>query len=137
MEALRKKFSSFKRGAKEFHTKKPQLEFFTALLTIPVLLTVIILNLNNLRGNQNKSATPTPVVITQTAKDDEINQAQTTPTQGPCEPGIGEISIDSPEENENVSDNPVMVDINYKAGDFCAVVWSYRINNGRYSDYLM
>lgn len=130
MNGITRRWNNFKRSVKEFHTKKPHLEFFTALLTIPVLLTVIILNLNNLRQEDKKTDEPRQVIVTQIP-----NTTQTIVTKATCEPGIGDISIESPDENEEVSDNPVNVDINYDAGEFCSVVWSYRVNNGGWSNY--
>ena len=41
--------------------KKQYVEFFTALLTVPMLLTVIILNFNNLQG-ANKKEEPKEVL---------------------------------------------------------------------------
>lgn len=125
-------FSNIKRQLKEFHTKKPHIEFFTALLTIPVLLTVIILNLNNLRGGEKKDTVENKtIVITQAAP----NEKEVIVTKVACEAGIGEISIDNPSEGDEVDGNPVMVDIVYEEGGFCEVVWSYRINNGAWSSY--
>jgi len=71
--------------------KKQHLEFFTALLTIPVLLTVLISNISNLQ-NQKKTTTPAPtplierIVITQPAANTLPNQSPTptsTPTATP------------------------------------------------------
>lgn len=132
MNGISQSWSRLKKSIKEFHTKKPHIEFFTALLTIPVLLTVIILNLNNLKGNEEKETPKNEtIVITQTAPEEK----EVIVTKETCEPGIGDISIANPDENENVSDNPVMIDIDYDAGDFCVVVWSYRINGGAWSSY--
>lgn len=119
---------------RDIPNKKPYLEFFTAILSIPVLLTVIILNLNSLRGDKNKTTAPTntntieKIYVTGTAE-------KGTAATEPCTPGIGTIAITSPEENETVMDNPVYVSIAYKKGSYCEVVWSYRINNGKWSDY--
>src|SRR3989344_5210803 len=133
MESISRSWSRLKKSIKEFHTKKPHIEFFTALLTIPVLLTVIILNMNNLRANDNNKEEPKneTIVITQAAPEEK----EIIITKEACKAGIGDVSIANPDENENVSDNPLMIDIDYDAGDFCAVVWSYRINNGSWSSY--
>ena len=132
MEGITKSWKSFKRSVKEFHTKKPHIEFFTALLTIPVLLTVIILNLNNLK-DEDKVETPKneTIIITQAAP----NEKEVIVTTAACEPGIGDISIVNPEEGDDVSGNPVSVDIVYEPEGFCEVVWSYRINDGSWSSY--
>ena len=132
MEGITKSWKGFKRSVKEFHTKKPHIEFFTALLTIPVLLTVIILNLNNLREEDKQDAPKNQtIVITQAAP----NEREIIVTKEACTPGIGDISIVNPEEGDDVSGNPVSVDIVYEPEGFCEVVWSYRINNGSWSSY--
>lgn len=121
--------------------KKQYVEFFTALLTVPVLLTVIILNVSNLLANKEKEVpTPTPVkqiiYVSPTTNTDEEEDLTPTPTVSTeCKKEIGPISIDTPRENETVTDNPVTVTVNYKRWEYCAVVWQYRINNGRWSDY--
>ena len=132
MESILRSWSRLKKSIKEFHTKKPHIEFFTALLTIPVLLTVIILNFNNLKGDSSKDTPKNEtIVITQPAG----SEKEVIVTQPACEPGLGDISIISPEEGDEVNSNPVMVDIKYDSGEFCEAVWSYRINNGTWSAY--
>lgn len=113
--------------------RKVYIEFITALLSIPVLLTVILLNLNSLTGNKDKvptntNATPQTVVITAPAANEKTVQEE-------CIPEVGPVSISSPDDGEVITDNPVFVSINYRQGDYCSVVWSYRINGGRWSDY--
>lgn len=150
MDLIKKKLISTKRGLKEIHTKKPQIEFFTALLTIPVLLTVIILNINNLKGNSNNKAEtekPQTIVITQPSDSGSSNNSSNTGnannekkeevviTKEVCEPGLGDISIATPEENTEVSDNPVNIEIEYDQNGYCAAVWSYRVNGGAWSSY--
>jgi hypothetical protein len=123
------------------HEHKKYLEFFTALLSIPVLITVIILNLNTLK-NTNKNAEPTntparggffsaPIQKTEPTVADELS---TTPS-APCKKELGPVSIGSPEENDTVLDNPVSVIIAYDDDEYCAAVWSYRINGSSWSEY--
>lgn len=130
-----KYFSGLKKQIKEIHTKKPHLEFFTALLTIPVLLTVIILNYNNLKGAAAPKEAPKneTIVITQSAPEKETKEIVVT--KEACKPEIGNASITAPDEGEEVSDNPVMVDISYDDDEYCQLVWSYRINGGSWSSY--
>lgn len=124
--------NNIKKQIREFHTKKPHIEFFTALLTIPVLLTVIILNLNNLRSDNKKDTGENKtIVITQPA----AQEKEVIVTKEACKAGIGDITIDNPNEGDLISDNPVMIDINHNAGGYCEAVWSYRINNGTWSSY--
>ena len=113
--------------------KKHHIEFITALLSIPVLLTVILLNLNNL--NQKKEVEPTPkpnqIIISLPPQ----KNPTAMPTKPECKPGLGEVSISNPEEDDTVTDNPITVTVVYNPGDYCSAVWSYRVNNGSWSDY--
>lgn len=119
--------------------KKPHIEFITALLSVPVLLTVIIINVNNLKGQKNDKIaviTPPPVEkIYVNVPSGNTKPDVKTATQTPCAKKIGPIAIASPEEKETVTHNPVAVNIDYQQGDFCSVVWSYRINRGTWSEY--
>ena len=120
---------------------KKYLEFFTALLSIPVLITVIILNFNSVK-NLEKNAKPTdtpqrtgfyaaPIALP-TSKNPT---SQPLGTQAPCKKELGPISIESPEEQEVVTDNPVAIIISYPDNKYCAAVWAYRINGNQWSDY--
>lgn len=152
MKDLINKFTKWYRSLPE---KKRYVEFITAVLTVPVLLTVIIVNLNNL--NQQKDAakkqpeaektTPIQVVITG-EKQSEKNAVPTTyisqpisnptnsqsPTSVPCLKEVGPISILSPRENEVVTKDPVCVTIATQS-DYCSVIWSYRLDNNNWSDF--
>jgi hypothetical protein len=118
--------------------KKQYLEFFTALLSIPMLITVIILNYNNLNTLNKNKVTPTPlpekiyVTIPGSSAVQEEAPVQTTEA---CKKELGPVSISSPEEKETITDNPVSVDISYDDTTYCGAVWSYRINGGDWSDY--
>ncbi len=125
--------------------KKHYLEFVTALLSIPVLLTVVYMNYLSIQEKRIKDAiTPTPAptqsVIT-IIREKEVDREPDAPTPDSdqsateCDPGIGVVEIINPDENETLSDNPLEIDIEYKKGDYCAVVWSYRINGSSWSDY--
>lgn len=121
---------------RQLPSKKPYIEVLTAVLTVPVLLTVIILNLNNLNGKGKKpEPKPTEKIIIQapTLKTEKVPTPQ--PTVQSCRKTIGPVIIESPKEDETISSNPVCVSIKYLDQNFCSVVWSYRINNGAWSDY--
>src|SRR6185369_3907080 len=97
--------------------KKPYIEFVTAILSIPVLLTVILLNFNALRSdkkdtNSNNNNTPRTVVITAPGSN---NQSNSNPNakQEECTPEVGPVTITSPDEGDTVTDNPVFVNISY------------------------
>lgn len=129
--------------------KKQYVEFFTAVLSIPVLITVILLNISNLSSIKNNKPNPAPTTIPAPQKiyiTEPGSQTKTiiiaTPqpndnpvSQAPCKPDIGPISIVSPAEGQTEADNPVDIDISYQTGVYCSVVWSYRINGGNWSSY--
>ena len=125
------------------HGKKHHLDLVIALLTIPVLLTVIITNLWNFQKNSKDGPTPTPgpskEIIIKTAPADTqavvqpVNNA-VVPVVG-CKKLVGPISIPFPTEGQTVADNPVCINIKYSDPNYCSVVWSYRINNNTWSDY--
>lgn len=119
---------------------KPHLDFVAALLTIPVLVTVIILNFSNLSKNKSSSPTPTPEQTQKgalvTAVPVKPSHASPIPTDSPtCKKDIGPISIVDPQEGDSVSTNPVCISIDYSGEGYCSVVWAYRINGGPLSDY--
>jgi len=137
-----------KRWYSRLPDKKIYLEFITALLTIPVLLTVIISNVQNLQ--KQNTPTPTPQVTSTPALPDDkrmpkepkniFDPTMTTPipTMTPsaqCKKEVGPINILYPEEGTTLSKDPICLDIVRTGEDYCAVVWSYRINNGNWSDY--
>lgn len=122
--------------------KKVYFELVGAVLTIPVLVTVILLNLNNL-NNQNKnakndskpSASPTSeknksyVPVT-------VEKQEATPSPNPsCKKDIGPIQIISPHDGQVISANPVCIEISYKQGEYCTVTWSVKVDNGQWSDF--
>jgi len=142
-------FKKIKDWYHDLPDKKKYIEFITALLTVPFLLTVLISNLNSLNNNKKNQPTLTPiaaptekiVVITENPEPTCTSQACLTPTIVPssttpaCKKEVGPVKITSPKEEEIVMNDPVCVNINYPVGEYCTVVWSYRINKGAWSDY--
>lgn len=132
---------------KDLPNKKQYVEFVTAILSVPVLVTVIISNVNNLRAkNSEATVPPTPTTIikyvTGEKQDPERNEKPSitptptvSPTAGDCKKEVGPVDISYPEENGVVTENPVTVTISYHPGEFCAVVWSYRINGSSWSPF--
>lgn len=149
-EPKEKHISVWKKVERWYHglpDKKRYLEFLTALLTIPVLLTVIIANVRTLK-TQEQPVTPTPTSATQPPFGNQPPPNQNEPTLTPtvtntpsptpssqCKKEVGPISIVYPEEGTTVTKDPVCLDIVRTGEDYCAVVWSYRINGGTWSDY--
>ena len=137
-EKLSKNFARLKKSLKEAPNKKTHLDFVAALLTIPVLLSVIILNYNNLNNLNKKptsSTSPSPtsqVIIVSPSQSPQNSNSTPAPS---CKKQIGLVTITYPTEGQTVNDNPVCVNINYSDPTYCSVVWSYRINGGTWSDY--
>lgn len=138
-------FSRFIKFYRGLPAKKQHVEFFTAILTVPVLLTVIILNVSSLRRTdqaKDQKPDPTPRIIITVPDQTRVqptanildNTAKTTPAEA-CKKEIGPVDILSPLEGDTVTDNPLIITIERESGGYCAVVWSYRINSGRWSDY--
>lgn len=144
-----KKLGKLKEQIHKLPDKKPHLDFIAAILTIPVLLTVLVLNLISLQSrNSNTKLTPTPAAspspITQNTNSANqktitplqiTSQPQPTTNQQVCIKDIGPIDIAYPQEGQNVPDNPLCIQINYHAGNYCSVVWAYSINHSQLSDY--
>lgn len=124
---------------KKIPAAKPHLDLIAAILTIPVLITVIILNFSNLTKSTKATQpipTPTPRIETQTVIEKIPVAVSNIPTSSPaCTPGIGDLSLDTPKEGSTISTNPVCITISYQSNNHCGVVWAYRINNGSWSDY--
>lgn len=128
---------------KKLVEKKPYVELVTALLTIPFLITVLILNTNTLT-KLNATPTPTPEAplfrngsgfMAAPVGPDKPTPASADLTLTPCTKGLGPISIPYPGENDTITQNPITITINYDDSKHCGAVWSYRINGGSWSGY--
>lgn len=134
--------------------KKIYLEFITAALTIPVLITVLLSNINSLNRSETKentlavqtTATPAAEPVRPTRSTAPLAQlepteapvqeeAQSIPEARSCEAKVGTVDIPFPKENDKISTDPVCIDISRNEKDLCGVVWSYRINDGAWSNY--
>lgn len=139
MERIKSAIKKARYSYRSLPDKKQYVEFFTALLTVPVLLTVIVLNVNNLRSTSkaqdDKKTDTRPIIITTAPTKDNDDEKTPIPTTKECRDEVGPISISYPEEGANVDENPLTIGIKHDRVTYCAVVWSYRINGGRYSDY--
>ena len=144
-DKLKAKLSKTIDGIKKLPDKKHHLDFIAALLTIPVLLSVILLNYNNINNLQKSKTATVPAPTASAPVEKQIivvpgqgSQQQASPAallSSSCQKDIGPVSISYPSENQTVSDNPLCITINYDNQDYCSVVWSYRINGGSWSDF--
>ncbi len=133
---FKRKLHKFLGSVKNAPDRKHYLEFVTAALSIPVLLTVILVNLNNLNASKAIAPIPAPTTAPQIIiREGGSNQSQPTPTSPElCQKEVGPVIITSPKEGATVTDNPVNFVIKHDAR-YCSVVWSYRVNNGSWSEY--
>lgn len=127
--------------SKKIVQKKPYFELITAILSIPVLITLSILNINSLT-KINATPTPTPEANNVQRKgffaspvEKKIMISPSAAIDAPCKEGIGPVSIATPGENDKVADNPVIITIAYDDREYCGVAWSYSINGGNWSGY--
>jgi hypothetical protein len=122
---------AFQRFAK-YRLHKIHLDWIISILSIPVLLTAVIINWGNLTHKNTPvtpSASPSPQVIIVPGN---TGGNQSAPS---CTKSIGPITISYPKQGQTVSDNPVCITIEYTNPSYCSVVWSYRINGGSWSDF--
>lgn len=122
--------------------RKHFIDVLVAMLTIPVLLTVLITNILTLQSKNQKAVTTTTnaqviikEVMPKTPPSTKTIEEAITPANENCKKELGPISIVSPEENEVIKDNPVCITIKYDNQNYCTVVWSYRINESSWSEY--
>ena len=152
-------FNQIKTWYHNLPDKKKYLELISAALTVPMLLTVIIINLNNINGQKTAKTesdhpsitdTPIQVVITQTTPEEKLltsaNQPSPTTTTTPtptltpsptttsCLPEIGPIEIISPREDEIITGDSLCLNIS-TSSQYCPLVCSYKINDDSWSDF--
>ena len=144
--------SNLKHWYRDLPDKKRYLEFLTALLSIPVLVTVIISNVGSLTKKQTSTSSPPPnptIIIREVpVSGSSLSPVATvgvqpvvTPTPQPtsgsaqCTPSVGPVQVTNPDEGQVVGSNPVSIEVDRQSTSYCAVVWSYRINQGPWSDY--
>jgi hypothetical protein len=123
--------------------RKVYIEVLTALLTVPVLITVLLTNFSNLTKTKDSAKNPEPspkqeIIIKQlpdTSNAPKAEATSTTMTPQSCKKEVGPVTIAYPKEGDTISDNPLTISIKYDNDTYCSVVWSYRINGGPWSDY--
>ena len=138
-----------RKSLERLYDKKPLIELIVAILSIPSLILLVLLNYNTLR-NLNKSPEPTSapastiVPATNTAMPNFFSAPLTRaphPTeapnasQTPCNKSLGPVTITYPSEGSTVNNNPAEVDISYDNNTYCSAVWSYSVNGSSWSNY--
>ncbi len=124
--------------------KKRYFELVAAILSIPVLITVILLNTNILRGEKKDDLPTTPTiietqkvqVITQPPQQIVVQQSQPESKlpKTNCIEGVGPVDILSPRNGEELRANPVCLQINTDK-DYCPVLFSSSLDGSDFSEY--
>ena len=127
--------------------KKRHIELISATLSIPMMLTVILLNYNNIKSLKDKTIAPATTAPIQVIVDNPANQNTATnsseinpktiitpPQKTECKKDIGPIQILSPQEGEIISTNNVCINISTD-NNYCPVTWSYRIGTDSWSNF--
>jgi len=127
--------------------KKRWIDVVTAVLTIPVLLTVVISNFLTIQSKKNAEkdndsevvTTQAPINITveNPAGSDKpgISPSPEINLNPSCNPDLPEYEIISPKENEIVSNDPLCIVHVVQGSGFCQATWSYRINKSSWPPY--
>lgn len=147
--SIQKFFKKIQKWYVTLPDKKRYFELLTAVLSIPMILTVILVNMNTINKSK-ESSNPTPtsspiqvIVENPASGSSNINPPKiniTTPTSIPtpttveCKKDIGEIEILSPQEGEIVTSNDLCINISTD-NDYCPVTWSYKLDDDNWSDY--
>lgn len=128
---LTERFKKWYRGLPD---QKRYFEFLGAVLAIPVLITVLLLNLGNLKKEETKP-TPVPKETVKVIIPTQEKETSPSPTSASCKKAVGPVEITSPGEGQIVSQEPVCFNIEYKDESYCSSVWSYRIDNSSWSEF--
>jgi hypothetical protein len=158
IENIKKFFMALNGRLVRWYRKLPEgkkyAEFITALLSVPVMITVIILNMNNL--NQSKqnalkvvpTTAPIEVVITTAMQKPDnrglqpqnnltptlIPSPTITPTLVQCKKEVGPVDVIAPQEGQIISNNNFCIKIATNSS-YCASTLAYQLDNGNWSDY--
>jgi hypothetical protein len=141
---IKKIFKKIQKGYVVLPDKKRYFELFAAILSVPMILTVILVNMNTINKSK-ETPTPTPtstpiqiVVENPTSGSSNINPPKTnitpTPTKTECKKDFSEIEILSPQEGEIINSDNVCINISTD-NNYCPVTWSYKLDNSNWSDY--
>jgi len=147
---MKKILEKIKKWFGNVNLKKHHLELITAALSIPMMITVILVNFNNINSQKEKDKTADTVTPIQVVIDSPATQSTTTnstatdlkvtpsptiaPTKFECKKDIGPIEILSPQEDEIISTNNVCINISTD-NKYCSVVWSYRLGTDSWSEF--
>jgi hypothetical protein len=144
---IQKFFKKIQKWYVSLPDKKRYIELFTAILSVPMILTAILVNMSTINKSKESStgatptSTPIQIVVENPASGSgnmnppKINITPTpTPTKAECKKDIGEIEILSPQEGEIITTNNMCINISTDS-NYCPVTWSYKLDDNNWSDY--
>lgn len=165
IENIKKFFMALNGRLIRWYRKLPEgkkyVEFITALLSVPVMVTVIILNMNNLNQSKQNAVkvapttapieivitnitpniltptltpilTPTPTITSTPTPTITITP---TPTTTACTKEVGSVEVVTPQEGQVFSSNNFCIKIS-RSSNYCGVTMAYQLDDsGNYSDY--
>ena len=137
-------FEAIKKSYANLPDKKKWIDLLVALLTVPVLVTVIVANLNNIKKKDEVKSepVPTPQIVVELPREREATPTPSPISPSPTATGVncsGEVSpweIKKPAEGETVKADPVVVEIEFtKDKEYCVHEWAYRVNESSFTTY--
>jgi len=147
---LKEKIALLRKWWSSLPDKKKWLDLVTAALTVPVLITVILFNMNKLQDEKaqnvkDDNASPTIEVVIKGGLENGTNaalsdKAQSSPATGVeptpvCSLEPQPFEIISPEEGEKTDTDPVCISLEPQGEGFCPTKWAFRVNGSSYSTY--
>ena len=139
-EKIKKWWVSLPKKWNALPDKKRYIELITAALSVPMMLTIILVNMNNIKSQKEKtvtetaSTTPIQVIIDSPTNTFTNITPTIIPTKAECKKDIGNIEIISPQEDEIITSDNLCINISTD-DKYCPVNWSYRLNNGSWSEF--
>jgi len=139
--------------------KKRHIELVTAALSVPMMVTIIMVNFFNIKKtNQTAPAaasTPIQVIVQNPSSTNSANPEPTkdfspkatgtmtptttptstpTPTSFACKKDIGEIEILSPQDGQIITKDNICINISTDS-NYCPVTFAYKLDNSDWSEY--
>lgn len=145
-------FQKIKKWYATLPDKKQYVELITALLSVPMMVTVILVNLNNIKTKNQTATTPAittaPIQVVvenpatgsgnvappQNGQTTKVTTSTVAPTSAACKKDIGPIEILSPQEGEIITTNNMCITISTD-NSYCPVTWSYKLDDSSWSDF--
>ncbi len=131
-----------RRLVQKLQLRKGWVDWVIALLTIPVLLTIVFSNIltirekNNIPENSTPQASQQPInIVVENPTIKPSPQVSVTPSVPVCKDGLPTYEIVTPQENALVTGDPVCLVFVAQEDRYCSVRWAFRVNNTNWSPF--